>query len=206
LNVEVYDAQFDGKDYLIQFKVKNAHLMRALRMRGYRSATQFAMATKDISPNTICDYLALRRAPLNKKGNWNKSALAMARTLRLPVDSLFPQNHLDAILRKNSGEFEASREELVQLVSPPQTPEDALISDEMYDCVHKALSTLKPRHRKVLEQRFGIGDGPIDPQSLRDIGNTLGVTQERARQMEAIALRQLKHPDVSRTLLQFIQD
>ena len=54
------------------------------------------------------------------------------------------------------------------------------------------LNTLSRRERKILEYRFGLGDHP--PKTLEEVGQIFNVTRERVRQIEAKALKKLKHP------------
>ena len=65
----------------------------------------------------------------------------------------------------------------------------------------RSLSGLTPRERMVLEMRFGLKDGMA--RTLEEVGQEFGVTRERIRQIEAKALRKLKHPSRSRKLKSF---
>ena len=69
-----------------------------------------------------------------------------------------------------------------------------LLRDKLRD----VLDTLNPREREVLEQRFGLGDGAGRP--LEEVGKQFQVTRERIRQIEAKALRTLRHPTRIRKL------
>ncbi len=68
--------------------------------------------------------------------------------------------------------------------------------------IEKVLDTLTERERKILELRFGIGDGY--PHTLEEVGSVFKVTRERVRQIEAKALRKLRHPKRSRRLKGFL--
>ncbi len=67
----------------------------------------------------------------------------------------------------------------------------------------KVLATLTPREEKVLRMRFGIGERA--DHTLEEVGQDFAVTRERIRQIEAKALRKLRHPTRSRKLKHFIE-
>ena len=66
------------------------------------------------------------------------------------------------------------------------------------------MSTLTPREAKVLKLRFGLEDGKA--RTLEEVGKEFKVTRERIRQIEAKALRKLRHPSRSRKLKDFLTD
>jgi RNA polymerase primary sigma factor len=70
------------------------------------------------------------------------------------------------------------------------------------DAVERALASISPRERGVIEQRFGLLDGNI--HTLQEIGREYGVTRERIRQIEDKALRRLRHPSRSKYLKEFV--
>jgi len=84
------------------------------------------------------------------------------------------------------------------------SPMDAVINANLYDQTRKVLSTLTPREEKVLRMRFGI-DEKYD-HTLEEVGQEFDVTRERIRQIEAKALRKLRHPSRARQLRSFIEN
>jgi RNA polymerase primary sigma factor len=68
--------------------------------------------------------------------------------------------------------------------------------------VEDILDTLTPRERRVIQLRFGLVDG--HPRTLDEVGRRFGVTRERIRQIEAKALRKMRHPSRSRRLADFL--
>ena len=86
--------------------------------------------------------------------------------------------------------------------SGEDSPLEATSRTMMRDCVSTVLSTLEVKERQVISMRFGIHDG--DPRTLDEIGSYFGVTRERVRQIEARAIRKLRHPTRSRKLHGFL--
>jgi len=84
-------------------------------------------------------------------------------------------------------------------VSPANASAYTMLKEEM----DKILDTLTEREKRVLRLRFGIGDGY--PRTLEEVGSMFSVTRERVRQIEAKALRKLRHPIRSRRLKNFLE-
>ena len=82
-------------------------------------------------------------------------------------------------------------------------PSDAAINLNLAEQTRKVLATLTPREEKVLRMRFGIGEKA--DHTLEEVGQDFAVTRERIRQIEAKALRKLRHPTRSRKLKHFIE-
>lgn len=82
-------------------------------------------------------------------------------------------------------------------------PEDAASYELLKGQIGGVLDTLSPRERKVLELRFGLEDH--QPRTLEEVGKVFGVTRERIRQIEAKALRKLRHPSRSRRLKDYLR-
>lgn len=83
------------------------------------------------------------------------------------------------------------------------SPPDAVIHINLREQIENALKTLTEREAKVLKMRFGLGDG--NEHTLEEVGQQFKVTRERIRQIEAKALRKLKHPTRSRKLKSFTE-
>ncbi|RLB43759.1 MAG: RNA polymerase sigma factor RpoD [Deltaproteobacteria bacterium] len=84
------------------------------------------------------------------------------------------------------------------------SPADAVINFNLAEQTRKVLATLTPREEKVLRMRFGIGEKA--DHTLEEVGRDFNVTRERIRQIEAKALRKLRHPSRSKKLKGFIEN
>jgi len=83
------------------------------------------------------------------------------------------------------------------------SPADAVININLKDQTAAVLQSLTPREEQVIRMRFGIGDG--SEHTLEEVGQRFSVTRERIRQIEAKALRSLRHPSRSRRLKAFLE-
>jgi RNA polymerase primary sigma factor len=83
------------------------------------------------------------------------------------------------------------------------SPSDAVISVNLTEYTSQVLRTLTPREERVIKMRFGLEDG--SEHTLEEVGQSFQVTRERIRQIEAKALRKLRHPSRSRKLKAFIE-
>jgi RNA polymerase primary sigma factor len=83
------------------------------------------------------------------------------------------------------------------------SPSDAVINLNLKDQTSSILKTLTPREEKVIKMRFGLDDG--SEHTLEEVGQSFAVTRERIRQIEAKALRKLRHPSRSRKLRAFLE-
>ena len=108
-----------------------------------------------------------------------------ARTIRIPVHMVETINKLKKVTRR-----------LAQELSRKPTEDELAI--EM-----NVLCTLSPRERDVLRLRFGMDDGR--QRTLEEVGQLFGVTRERIRQIEAKALRKLRHPNRSKRLREYVE-
>ena len=153
---------------------------------------------------TICHYETLRNFPDYE------TAGKIAYALKVDSSKIFPA-YFREITRTLSEERRETRREgkkssthnlLYKILTPLlDNPENIFIYEELRDSIEKVLITLDKRERKIIEMRYGLEDGR--KYTLNDIGKFFGVGVERARQIEARAMRKLQHPSRAKYLTDF---
>ena len=115
----------------------------------------------------------------------------------LPLSGSFvPQYYIE-----DTDIYETVDPETIECLMEFSNPESILEEDDLKRMVHDVLDSLTPREAKILKMRFGIG---IDKDySLEEVGKQFDVTRERIRQIEAKALRKMRHPSRSDKLKDF---
>lgn len=90
------------------------------------------------------------------------------------------------------------------IVDPNETPEEAAMQSLLREDLENVLNTLTPRERDVIRMRYGFDDGRM--KTLEEIGVLFSVTRERIRQIEAKALRKLRHPNRNAVLREWVYE
>jgi RNA polymerase sigma factor (sigma-70 family) len=183
-------------------RIKHGDFARAMRERGW---TQADLARyMNWTPSKTSAVCNLSNVP--REFTEDELAKLLALTGKLP-DELWPdwsrtrdflsipkhivmERDVDHALLAEAGAFPK------QL--PP--PDELFHQSEIASVVSGVLGTLTPRERLVINQRFGLDGEP--PTTLQDVGDNLGVGVERVRQIEAKALRKLRHPKRAKQLYQ----
>ena len=110
----------------------------------------------------------------------------IAKELNMPEDRVREDSHLGDFIEDDRA----------------TTPSDSVAFTMLKEQLLGVLDTLTPREEKVLRLRYGIDDGK--PRTLEEVGKEFNVTRERIRQIEAKALRKLRHPSRSKKLKDFL--
>jgi len=197
------------KAYRLLVKIKNNRLWSAIvRIHPDVQTQMDACRVLDITPTTLGPLLNMTRWPHNSKtGTWSRTAEDIARKLKDTPEFLFDGRLYGKRPIKREIAIEIGDEKWIEAHSAfleiQGPPEEALMEKEIKLALKKVLATLTPKEEIILSYRFGLNDG--NERTLDEVAEKFSRTKETIRQIEAKALRKLRHPSRSKRLFAVIE-
>lgn len=182
-----------NKDYRVTIKVRNNRILRAIEESGGTPGAKWCEAN-GLTYSAVNDLINMVAGPLNAEGQMRKVALDLCDAVgKLPeelwsTDQIYPLEKNFSVIEMERGQIEAL---LPYDDKVCELDTSKIDMDETKAAIQNALAKLKPRYRDVMILRY------IEDLSLREVGERLDVTPVRVRQMELMALRKLRNPEVS---------
>jgi len=185
-------------DYRVKITIRNERLLAAMEGMGYKSVAEFSR-NQGLNSVKVNEIFSGKIPPLDREGNPKELTKEILEILNLTIEKAFTEKQLKGF-KKHTFEVKIEEEKLLQIISPAKNQEIKVIEQEVKSKLSEILSTLTPREEKILRMRFGIGMNT--DHTLEEVGRKFFVTRDRIRQIEARALRKLKHPSRSKQLME----
>ena len=182
-------------DYAVEIKIKNGRVLRLMRLAGLNTVADLSRLS-GVSQTTIGQVINLKISPMNNlTGTWKLVVSKLSDALNCMPDDMFSARQRTSFMASNKRSIEMSEAEVDLLMDSREQallPDDAVFATECKDRLGAILDdVLTPRQAVVVKSRFGFD--PEGEKTLDELCAALGVSRERVRQIEIVAMRKLNY-------------
>jgi RNA polymerase sigma factor (sigma-70 family) len=189
-----------NKDYRLELRVKNNNILKRIEENGYSSIADFCKKNKKNEYLLVVyDFINLKRKALGEDSKYHPVVKWMAKILQCKESDLFSPYQLVSCLESNKNSIEVEEAEAIHALEQKDRfllPDQLIEQKQNEKITNDVLRSLPPREEQILRMRFGFGGE--NPLMYDQIGDYLDITGGRVRQIEARALRMLRHPSRTR--------
>ncbi len=205
------------EEYRIDIKVKNNTILKKIENAGYKTVGEFCRIngiTKYTSQ--LGSIISMKESPLQSDGEFRKCLIYIGDLLGCDPLDFFTDTQLHTVLKTNKRSIQVNEAEMkfmLERQGEMKLLENIVLDEQKSTIINEALKTLTPREKRVIEMRMGLGEYDRE-HTLEEVGHAVfnemskntGVSKDRVRQIEAKALRKLRHPERAEPLRNFLEN
>ena len=179
-------------EYSVKVSVRNNLILQRMKQLGIPNQTALGNIS-GLGQAVVNQFVNMNRLPVDRwSGEWTDNAFTLSAALQTEPEDLWTEKQKGMALERNWREISMSEDAVMQLATGQGT--EQIVQGVLdAEAVGKAIQTLDEREQKVITGRF------FEDKTLDDLGDDLGISRERIRQIEARAIRKLKQPSIAKT-------
>ena len=184
------------KSYHVSIKVQNNYLLHQMDRAGISSAWELSKAA-GVHPTLVYKVLNLTIPLLTTRGHIVRPIERLAAFLKCLPEDLFPPEHVREALKKNKADLKMDAADVQDFIAhmpmqQPRLPGSDLDREQQAARLRGLLGDLTQREERFVRMHFGLDGG--EGKTFREIGDQVGLSVERVRQIVLTAMRKLRHP------------
>lgn len=196
------------QEFNLKVTVRNNLVLTAITNSGYTNLAKFAKNNK-LSLGLLYDTINLKRPPMLQTGEFSPFAMQLMEVLGACPTDLWTAEQLTMKLKKNTTYRELGKEELQKCLQSSarsliglEYSEQEAEEQQAEEIIDGMVDSLTPKEARLLRLRFGLGG--VDEHTLEQVAEKFKLSRERVRQIEARALRKMRHPSRSEILKELL--
>lgn len=195
-------------EYRVDVRIRNNLILNKIAEKGYKSIADMCKQNQvEDKAAMIREIVRFAIPPIDASGSMRPEVFDICMILECTPEDIFTPAQLYVQATSNTKTYIFTEEALklyMEDLQDNKSLEHQVLEDQQNVMLRDAVKTLTAREQKLITAKFGL-DGN-DPMTLEQLGKLFNVSANRARQIEAVALRKLRHPSRTQTLKESIYD